>query len=412
MKHSLLSRTTVIAVVLCSVISTLAQAQHLLVSKNAPVRSDSLSSSNVIDRVQGGDLLKISGENRLYGTGYWKAELPNGKIGFIYKTRVRYKAEPLPGTEELEDGPASGLLQVHMINVGQAEALYIVCPDGKHQMVIDSGDLNMGVRYPGSTTEFKNYIQTYQDPNDPIEVVISSHPHSDHIAGMKWLLQQYEVGLYVDNGRTYDSGTFRSLETVIEEKNISRKRLTDLEVPNIDFCPGQSVSAKILRPHGFDEAGMDPNDYSVIVRLDYGSTSFLFTGDAEHEMEEKLLDDPNTSPYLDVDFLKVGHHGSHSSSTEGFLEVVTPDIAAISSGGEDVATNSGYLHPRLVTINNLLPYVQNRTGIATTLEAYDYSESEWTQIETRKAVYITNNDGDLVFLSDGNGIWKLGDRAN
>lgn len=384
--------------------------QYLETSKEAPVREDSLSSTDIIARIDAGTALRLVDDLvRLYGTGYWHIELPTGGDGFVYKTHVRLIDDDFPGSAPSPDSPATGELQVHVINVGQGDGILVICPDGNHQMVIDAGDLNYGVRYPGSETEFRNYIRAFQDENDPIKVVIATHPHSDHIAGMKWLLQTYETGLYVDNGRAYDSGTYSSLETVIIDENINRKRLTDPVVPEIDFCPRQDVTARILRPEGFDEPGMDDNDYSVIVRLDYGSKSFLFTGDAEHLMEEKLLADPNTAPYLDVDWLKTGHHGSHSSSTEAFIEMVSPEIAAISSGGEGVYTNSGYRHPRMITLDMLFPYTRDRSGIPTTLEAYSNSTGEWTQTITKESVFITNNDGDLVFLSDGSNIWYLGD---
>lgn len=395
-------------------------AGHLVTSKKAPVRADSLSSSQIITRIQGGVALKIAGEERLYGTGYWKIELPNGGVGYIYKTHVRYKEEAMPGDTESEDGPATGFLQVHMINVGQADAIYIVCPDGKHQMVIDSGELNMGIRYPGSVKEFKNYIRSHQSINDPIELVVSSHPHSDHIAGMDWLLMNYEVDLYLDSGKENDkSATYESLEAMIIENEINRKQLTDIELPEIDFCSRSDVKVTILRPQGFDEEGMHINDYSIVIRMDYRSSSFLFTGDSEEELESKLLTDPSTAPLLDTDWLKVAHHGSETSTTEKFLEAVTPDIAAISSGGETIGTNGseedeaeGHLHPRMSTIENLLPYVSERSGIKTTLEAFNSSTKKWEQVTTKAAIYITNNDGDLVFLSDGDLIWKLGDKAN
>lgn len=387
-----------------------AQAQYLETSKEAPVREDSLSSTDIIARIDAGTALELVDATRVYGTGYWHINLPGGGNGFVYKTHVRLIDDEFPASTGSPDAPASGELQVHVINVGQGDAILVTCPDGNHQMVIDSGDLNYGVRYPGSVTEFENYIKAYQPDTDPIEVVIASHPHSDHIAGMKWLLQNYTVNLYVDNGRTYDSGTFRSLETAILDGNINRKRLTDPVAPNIDFCPRNDVTATILRPAGYDEPGLDENEYSVVVRLEYGSTSFLFTGDAEKEMEAKLLADPNTAPYLDVDWLKVGHHGSHSSSTEDFIAMVSPKMAAISSGGEDVYTNSGYLHPRQVTLTTLFPYTSERTGIPTTLEAWNDTINEWEQTISHEAVFVTNNEGDLVFLSDGSSVWKLGDR--
>lgn len=385
-------------------------ASHLVTSKVAPVRADSLSSSDIIARIQGGTALKLLDEDRLYGTGYWKIELPEGGIGYVYKTHVRYMDAPLPGSELEDEEPASGFLQVHMINVGQADALYVVCPDGNHQMIIDAGELNF--RHSGSLNEFRNYISAFHKKNDPIELVVTSHPHADHLAGMEWLLKNYEVDMYLDNGKKSTSTSYKSLEATVLNQQISRKRLTDVELPQVEFCSRTDVKLTILRPIGFDDEDMKVNDYSIILRMDYKGASFLFTGDAEKELEKHLLADPSITPYLDVDWLKVSHHGSDTSTGKAFVEAVTPDIAAISSGSETVKPNDNHRHPRMVTLANLLPYVSNRSGVTTTLEGNDSESKKWDQITTKAAIYITSNDGDLVFLSDGNSIWKLGDKAN
>lgn len=402
----LIYRSVLICILLVALSIQISDAQYLRTSKEAPVHGDSLSSADIISRVDAGTPLPLLDKTGLYGTGYWKVELSSGRIGYIYKTHVRLMEGEI--SDSYLSNTTGGELQVHMINVGQADAILIVCPGGKHQMVIDAGELNF--RYPGSSQEFKNYITAYQAESDPIEVVIATHPDADHIASMEWLIRKYETGVYVDNGRIHDSNTFRSLEVAIAQENINRQQLAGPEVPQIDFCTRQDVTARILRPQGFNNPGMEPNDYSVVVRIDYDNSSFLFTGDVEEEMEELLLSDTtNTLPFLNVDWLKVPHHGSDTSSSPDFIEVVSPQIAVISSGGETIGTNSNNRHPRMVTLNTLFPFVREREGISTTLEAYNDSTDQWSQIETEESVYITNNQGDLVFLSDGERIWKLGD---
>ncbi|MHA7099537.1 MBL fold metallo-hydrolase [Roseivirga pacifica] len=393
--------------------SSALKADYVKVSRDAVIRAEGNSSATIIERVEAGTLLPLL-SNELIGTGYLKVTTPLGKTGFIYKSWVRIIKGDIPAetitpqtTNELT---TSGNLEVHVINVGQGDAIIIRCPDGNHEMLIDAAELNAGFRYPGSQTEFRNYISAFQQENNPIEVAISTHPHSDHIAGMSWVLSEYQVSLYVDNGMKNTSGTYGSLEQKIIDANINRKQLNDSVIPDIDFCPREDVNARILRPAGYDEEGMDPNDYSVIVRVDYGGSSFLFTGDAEREMEHKLMNDPETAALLDVDFLKVGHHGSHSSSDTTFLNVVTPTIAAISCGAETVGTNVSHKHPRMVTVNNLIPYLGQRNGMETSLEAYNRSSGKWEVVSSKAALYITNNDGDLIFLSDGSEIWRRGDR--
>lgn len=399
-------RIALVLFLLFSVVSN-AQEKYAEVTRNAPIRQDSLSSSSVIERVKAGVDLPLL-EDRIFGTGYLKVRTPKDKVGYIYKSRVRIKT--VTSSENSNTTTQNGNLELHMINIGQGDAMIIRCPDGKHELLIDAAELNAGFRYAGSQTEFRNYMTDFQSKDNPIEVVVATHPHSDHIAGMSWIINNYAIGKYVDNGMPNTSGTYKSLENELTEHNINRLRLTDSLVPQIDFCPRTDVNARILRPEGFDEPGIDPNNYSVIVRVDYGSSSFLFTGDAEVEMEDKLIEDQNTVGLLDVDFLKVGHHGSHSSSKKAFLDVVTPDIAAISCGAETVGTNAKHKHPRMVTVNTLIPYLKNRNGMETTLEAYDKPNRKWDQVSTKAALYITNNDGDLIFLSDGNKIWRKGDQ--
>lgn len=409
-RSSLLLRICATATLL--IVNTQVWAQHLEVSKNAPVREDSLFDACEIARVKPGDYLILSDPNKLFGTGYWQVILPSEQIGYLYKTHVRLREGAIPNsyTAYQTTEESDGELQVHIINVGQADAILIICPDGQHQMVIDSGELNLGIRYLGSTIEFQHYMNAFQARNDKIEVVIATHPHSDHIAGMKWLVENYMIDLYVDNGREYDSGTYRSLELALITEEINRHSITETQLPNIDFCSRLDVNAQILRPSGFNDSGMDDNDYSVIVRVDYKDNSFLFMGDAEKLMEERLLADLNTRQSLDVDWLKVGHHGSHSSSTQEFLEQVTPQYAAISNGGDGVYTNESFKHPRFVTLNKLIPFVEERTGIAVPLEYYNAESDQWNQVLTKAAVYQTSTEGELIFYSDGSTIWRRVDK--
>jgi len=89
-------------------------------------------------------------------------------------------------------------LRVHIINVGQGDAIYITCPGGEHQLLIDSGDRVGG--YTGSSKAFKDFMQDHQNINDELELVIASHPHADHIGNLAWVLKKYDVGSYIDNG--------------------------------------------------------------------------------------------------------------------------------------------------------------------------------------------------------------------
>lgn len=378
-------------------VSLPARADYLLVRRPATVKEAAHRDAEVLLRCEVGDtlaLVPVPQQN-----GYYCVELPHAsERGWIYRTLVRRHTGQAP------DGampPHSGRLEVHVINVGQADAILIRCPDGNHEMLIDAAD----TRYPQSGRRFEHYLTSHQSRDNEIEVVIATHPHADHIGHMAWVLRRYSVGLYVDNGNEYDSATFRRTEDAWAERNPRYWSTQDELVPLIDFCPRPDVSAVVLRPEGFGQSH-DPNDNSVVVRVDYGEDSFLFVGDAGREEEELLAADQNTLARLDCDFLKAGHHASETSSNEPFLQRVTPQIVAISCGARDVGTNTTYMHPRREKVAALLLHAGPRQGPPVLLQAFDSVTREWSDLSLDRAVYVTVVDGDLVFESDGQGIRK------
>ena len=295
-------------------------------------------------------------------------------------------------------------LEIHIINVGQGDAILIRCPEGTHELLIDSGELNQ--RYPDAATKFKAYLGAKQAATNAIEVVVATHPHSDHIGSMKWVVDTYSIGLYVDNGMTATSATFTKLNESLTARSVPRKNAKDATVPDIDFCPLAEVNARILRPAGFEEDEDNPNNRSVVIRVDFKNVSFLFVGDAEAEEEQLLVNDAATKALLDCDFLKVGHHGSETSSKPFFIDAVTPKVAAISCGVKDTGTNKGYKHPRLKTLKELLSVADPREGPQIEIDAYDGDTVTWTKVKLNTAVYVTAAQGDLVFESDGSTIHK------
>jgi beta-lactamase superfamily II metal-dependent hydrolase len=241
-------------------------------------------------------------------------------------------------------------------------------------------------------------MEALQRREDPIEIVITTHPHADHMGSVEWLLPNFTISRYVDAGKTNTSKLFKRVENALDGSLVPRDRVVD-GVPDIDFCPRQDVSARVLRAEGFGSPH-DLNDCSVVVRVDYGATSFLFVGDAEAEQEEQLLKEPATRALLDCDFLKVGHHGSDTSSGEEFIGAVSPRVVAISCGEPGVGTNAGYRHPRASTVKRLMRHADARPT-AESLPAYDAAAREWVVLEVGSEVYSTSTRRDLVFTSDG-----------
>jgi len=221
----------------------------------------------------------------------------------------------------------AGLTKVHFIDVGQADAIYIELP-GNGDIVIDAGN-----KADGSL--IVNYLN--RQKVDDIELLIATHSHEDHIGGMPAVFDAFAVEKVLDTG--YCSGT----DTC---KAYKAKVLAEGALYMADnrqsFSFG-SVTLHVLT--GPETWSSDTNNYSVVCLLDTGEIEFLFTGDAEAMAEGSLL---ALSSIFKAEILKVGHHGSNTSTSELFLERVNPEIAVISVG----AGNS-YGHPADETIQRI-----------------------------------------------------------
>ncbi len=387
------------------------RADYLVVSRSATAKAAPRGDATVLLHVAVGEtfaLVAVPGHTNDQVDGYYEVQLPDGGgLGWIHRNFVRRFAGAMPASAGTLPGPAgtgtagAGKLEVHVIDVGQGDAILIRCPDGNHQMLIDSGD----TRYPGSAEHFKSYLSAIQSTNDPIEVVVASHPHTDHIGNMDWVLDTYQVGLYVDNGNTQDTRVYERVEAAYGRRHPQYWDAKDDVPPEIAFCTRPDVHARVLRPQGFGH-DKNPNNDSVVIRIDYGARSFLFMGDAEVEEEQELENDPAVRPLLDCDFLKASHHGSDTSSSQDLLNLVTPSVVSVSCGAEGVSTNATYKHPRLSTIEHLLQHAGPRQGPAVSLRAYSKADEQWESVTLNKAVYVTVAQGNLVFECDGAQIRK------
>lgn len=306
-----------------------------------------------------------------------------------------------PSATAAEIASSPQALVVHVIDVGQADAILIQCPDREHELLIDAADS----RYPGSSKQFRAYLSALQVATNPIEVVVASHPHADHIGSMEWVVRRYPIELYVDNGEKHDTATFNRLEAALADQEVARWSPAVGEDWSIDFCSRDDVSAQVIffKDFGGHE---NPNDNSLLVRVDYHDTSFLFVGDSEKAEERVVLADPAAKALLDVDFLKAGHHGSNTSSTVDFLQAVSPKVIAVSCGKRDTGTNKRYKHPRAETLAAFLGVAGPRQGSAVEVEAFDSTARTWGVVSLDRAVYVTTAEGSLVFESDGKKITR------
>jgi len=219
--------------------------------------------------------------------------------------------------------PSSFAAKVHIIDVGQADAIYIELPD-HNDILIDAGN-----KADGPTVV--NYLMN--KGVDDIELLIATHPHEDHIGGIPAVLDAFIIEEIIDSGKTADSDIYKDYAAKAKAEGVA------WQPDNHQALTYGNTALQILTgPENWE----DINDYSVVCQLDTGDVEMLFTGDAEGPAEAAL------SGQLDADVLKVGHHGSSTSSSTSFLNKVKPQYAIISVGA-----NNRYKHPSDGTVQRI-----------------------------------------------------------
>ena len=245
-------------------------------------------------------------------------------------------------------------MSVHIIDVGKADSIYI--NSGDKNILVDAGDIDTS-----------NKVLEYLKKRDvkKLDLVVVSHPHKDHIGGMRDIINEIQIERFmmpevpddiIPTGKTYES-----MLLALDKNNIK----VDKPICGDSFKIGD-MELNILSPSKqYDKL----NNNSIVIKLKYGSKSFLLTGDAEKEAENDII----KSGYdLKSDVLKVGHHGSKTSSTQNFLNAVSPKYAAISVGEN----------------NKNLP----RYSVVSRIE------------QSNIKIFRTDINGDIVFVTDGNNI--------
>jgi competence protein ComEC len=303
--------------------------------------------------------------------------------------------------------PAQSRIEIHFIDVGQGDAVLVTSPKKDCVIVIDSGD----TRYPASSRNFRSYLQKKLPLGSKIDLAVASHPHSDHVGSMTWVLRNYRVGTFVDNGVEYDSAMYRELAGEVR-RQVGQKRLRyfshDQLFQSEQFCPSPSVRPTFLLPHGGYErqfCDKNPNNCSVVFRLNHESVSLLFVGDAEEEQEAMLLGETGLRSQLGATVLKVPHHGSDTSSSREFLDAVAPRWMVVSAGKKNVGTNKSFMHPRLSTVRNLLDFAGRQVNLRD-VDVYDSQQKVWGRKRIWGNLLFTEKDGTVVLSSDGSKVAK------
>ncbi len=248
-------------------------------------------------------------------------------------------------------------LVVYFLDVGQGDAIFIETPDGV-QALIDGGPDGTVVRELGKLMPF--FDRT-------IDVVVATHPDKDHVGGLIDVLERFQVPLVVSTENVSDT----SASELFQEQMSNEGAEIVMARRGQRIALGASTTLEILYPES-NPRDMESNASSIVAKLTYGETSFMLTGDSPKRIEEYLV--LVEGEYLKSDVLKVGHHGSRTSTSEMFLDEVQPDFAVVSSG-----RNNSYGHPH-VEVTDLL----FNTGVET---------------------LSTAELGTITFYSDGERVW-------
>ena len=240
-------------------------------------------------------------------------------------------------------------LQVHFINVGQGDSILIQV--NNKNLLIDSGPNK-------SEDKLKKYLKKLNISK--FDYIIATHPHEDHIGNMSYIINNFDVLNFYAPKVENSTKAFETMVESLIRKDLKIKVLK-ANIKSIDL--GKNIVVDVFSP--LSNSYEDLNNYSPIIKISYGNTSFLFTGDAEELSENEVL---NAGFDLKCDVLKIGHHGSSSSTSEKFLKASNPSIAVISVGEDNT-----YGHPTDTVLSRLK--------------------------ETK--IYRTDINGNIVITSDG-----------
>jgi len=225
----------------------------------------------------------------------------------------------------------SDLLSVYFLDVGQGDSIFIESPNG-NRVLIDGGPDKKVLSELGKVLPFGD---------KRIDVVLATHPDSDHIMGLIEVFKRYDIGAFIEPGVESDNLVDDALRLSVDEEKVpkilARRGMT------LDL--GSGVVLTILFPNQ-DVSNWETNDASVVAKLVYGNKSFLLTGDSTKNSEYKMI--AWGENVLDSDVLQVGHHGSQTSTSFLYAKVVSPEYAVVSAG-----KNNRYGHPHKDTLDTL-----------------------------------------------------------
>lgn len=323
-------------------------------------------------------------------------------VGVIYWLRHHPRQVPTPFVIQ-------GRMQIYALDVGQGDSTLIITPEGK-SVLIDAGPPQAGDEVIAALR--KRNIQS-------LDLAVATHPHADHIGGMRPVIENFEVKNFLDSGQVYSSMEFeRMLRAIHNKGDKGEKQIRFIEArKGMKFDIDSGVKLEVLNPQGNGQwitevrrGGSVENANSIVLRLNYGNFSMLFTGDAESKTEDLMM---NTADPLRAQVLKVAHHGSRYATSARFLEAVAPEAAVISCGAEN-----RYGHPARQTLDRLQRAgvkiyrtdINSEVAIVTDGDKFEIhaAKQSFTRIKSGKPVEIcrTAMSQSKLSLTGLNPVWR------
>lgn len=267
-------------------------------------------------------LMSLSSEN------YKNKDLKNNQNqvfneSFAIENKEDYENEI---NENLKNFSNENKIQIHFLDVGQGDSIFLELPN-QETMLIDAGESNQ-------SSKIIHYIENLGYRK--IDYVIATHPHTDHIGGLKEIIETFEIKSIYMPKVVSTSKTYENLLKAIQKKNLKIKNAFS----GVQMINQENFLIEFLAPK--EKTYQQLNNYSAVIKITFQNHTFLFMGDAEEESEKEINSE------IQADIIKIGHHGSNTSSSKEFIEKVKPTYAIISVGKEN-----SYKHPNKNVIERL-----------------------------------------------------------
>lgn len=403
------------------------------------VRAEATTQSARLDLLAPGESLAFIAEQ----PGWYRVRLGDGRIGYVSKQwTLRIAAEGPTSPSVSAQAPP---MFAHFVFVGQGAGAILEFPCGV--AIIDTGG-QFGSRRTYGDRLFRDYLARFfaarPHLNNTIDVLFTTHAHADHLNGLPLLIGADETPIYdirnvVDNGQSGNSGSaakqtrFRaavladggaysavSITQAFDEAGLTNAVIDPIDCeaagvdPEFTLYWGSWARSTIQALGGRGTGQSNPNNHSLVIRVDYGQASFLFTGDLEAgAIGDMLALYADNLAAFDIDVYVVGHHGSPNATSEDMLAAMSPELAIISAGDPSESGNStarDHGHPRIEALDMLQHgrgAVSRRRDEPVNIAAFEAADVDAVEYTIARAIYATSWEGDVVISATTSGDYVL-----